>query len=99
MQSRTASAFLLGLLSHLDALLRCPMEQALSGLELEDALANALLGRGQDALGCLYTIVQAYENGDQVRVCAIAQDFHLDPAKVRDAYFTAVTWADQASKA
>ena len=99
MQSQKSSAFLLGLLSHLDALLRCPMEEALSGLKLEDTLANALLGRSQDALSYLYTIVQAYENGDQVRMCAIAQDFHLDPARLRDAYFTAVTWADQASKA
>ena len=98
MGSHKSSAFLLGLLSHLDALLRCPMEQALAGLKLEDGIANALLGRSKDVLGHLYTLVEAYEHADQLRLHAIAQDFHFNAAYVRDAYFTAVTWADQASK-
>ena len=99
MGSHKSSAFLLGLLSHLDALLKCPMEQALAQLNLEDAIGNALLGRSQDSFGHLYALVEAYEQADQLRLHAIAQDFHLNAAAVRDAYFTAVTWADQASKA
>jgi c-di-GMP-related signal transduction protein len=99
MGSHKSSAFLLGLLSHLDALLKCPMEQALAQLNLEDLIGNALLGRSKDALGHLYALVQAYEHADQLRLHAIAQDFHLNTAYVRDAYFTAVTWADKASKA
>ena len=99
MGSRKASAFLLGLLSHLDALLHCPMEQALMGLKLEDALSNALLGRDDGALGHLHTLLEAYENADRLRMHAIAQDFHLNTADLRDTYFTAVNWADQASKA
>ena len=75
------------------------MEQALAQLNLEDAISNALLGRSQDSFGHLYALVEAYEQADQLRLHAIAQDFHLNAASVRDAYFTAVTWADQASKA
>jgi len=99
MGSRRASAFLLGLLSHLDALLQCPMEEALAGLKLEDTLANALLGRSKDKLGQLSTLLDAYDNADLLRLHAIAESFHIDTADVRDAYFTAVTWADKASKA
>ena len=75
------------------------MEEALAGLKLEDALADALLGRGKGGLGHLYTLVEAYEHADQLRLHAIAQGFLLNTAEVRDAYFTAVAWADQASKA
>src|SRR5262249_57232760 len=82
----------------LDAVLRCPMEEALAGLRLEDSLTNALLGQGTGALGHLHTLLEAYENADRIRVCAIAQDFRLDAADVRDSYFTAVSWADQAGQ-
>ena len=41
--SQKASAFLLGLLSHLDALLHRPMEDIISELDLEEDLTNALL--------------------------------------------------------
>ena len=99
MRSKKATAFLLGLLSHLDALLQCPMGEALAGLKLEDKLANALLGQSKDELGDLATLLEAYECADLLRMQAVTDVFNLNTADVRDAYFTAVTWADKASKA
>ena len=99
MGSRKATAFLLGLLSHLDALLGCPMEEAVAGLNLDQALANALHGRSTDNLGHLHTLLDVYENADRIRLHAIAEEYHLKAADVRDAYFSAVSWADQAAKA
>jgi len=99
--ARKASAFLLGLLSHLDALLRCPMDQALAGLKLEDDLANALLSRSgpSDPLGRLYSLVQSYEAADPERLLPIARDCRIATSDVRDAYLKAVAWADAASAA
>jgi c-di-GMP-related signal transduction protein len=58
---KNSSAFLLGLLSHLDAILHRPMAEVISELDLEDDLANALLGRANEEnhLGLLYELIQA----------------------------------------
>jgi c-di-GMP-related signal transduction protein len=55
---KKSSAFLLGLLSHLDAILHRPMEEIITELDLEDDLASALLGRATDQtqLGLLYEL-------------------------------------------
>ena len=99
--ARKASAFLLGLLSHLDVLLRCPMDEALSGLKLEDDLANALLSHSapKDTLGRLYSLIQAYEAADPDRLLPIASDCRIATSDLRDAYVKAVAWADAASAA
>ena len=96
---RPPSAFLLGLLSHLDALLHCPMEEALAGLRLETELTNALLGRSQprDTLGRLYSLFRAYEAADRTRIFAIAQEFRISVPDLRELYLKAVAWADVAA--
>lgn len=101
LESRRASAFLLGLLSNLDAILGCPMEEAISELHLEDDLSDALLGRGsrQDLLGRLYQLMLAYEQTDSARIFAIAQDFRIATADLTKAYVSAVEWADAVAKA
>ena len=97
---RASSAFLLGLLSHLDGLLHCTMEEALAGLRLEDELANALLGRSQkgDILGRLHSLLQAYERADRSLTCAIAKDLRIPVAALREVYLKATAWADAASQ-
>lgn len=98
--SQKASAFLLGLLSHLDALLHRPMEDIISELDLEEDLTNALLGRSaHNPLGILYELIQAYDKPDWVRAAAIAQEFQVGMAALSTAYVQAAEWADIAAKA
>ena len=96
---KKASAFLLGLLSHLDALLHRPMEEVIGELDLEEDLAKALLGHIDldNQLGRLYELIRAYDEPDCNRAVAIAQEFHLGITDLSTAYVTAVEWADLAA--
>jgi EAL and modified HD-GYP domain-containing signal transduction protein len=101
LSQKKASAFLLGLLSHLDVLLHRPMEDVITELDLDEDLANALLGRnnGHNPLSLLYELMQAYDKPDWIRATAIAQEFHVGMAALSTAYVQAVEWADVAAKA
>ena len=97
---KKSSAFLLGLLSHLDAILHRPMEEIITELDLEEDVASALLGRGNDQnqLGLLYELIQAYERVDWIRTAAFGQELKVGPGDVSAAYVKAVEWADVAVK-
>jgi c-di-GMP-related signal transduction protein len=97
---KKSSAFLLGLLSHLDAILHRPMEEIITELDLEQDLAGALLGRtnDQNQLGLLYELIQAYERVDWIRTAAIGQEFKIGTSDLSTAYVKAVEWADIAAK-
>jgi c-di-GMP-related signal transduction protein len=97
---RKASAFLLGLLSHLDALLHRPMEEVIGELDLEKDLTDALLGRANkgNQLGCLYDLIRAYDEPDWTRAVGIAQEFNVGMVDLSTAYVQAVEWADVAAK-
>jgi len=98
---KNASAFLLGLLSHLDALLHRPMEEVIGELDLEKDLAKALLGHTDkgNQLGRLYDLIRAYDEPDGAGAVAIAQELHVGIIDVSTAYVKAVEWADLAAKA
>jgi EAL and modified HD-GYP domain-containing signal transduction protein len=97
---KRSSAFLLGLLSHLDAILHRPMEEIIAELDLEQDLASALLGRAteENKLGMLYELIQAYERVDWIRTAAIGEGLNVGPGDVSSAYVKAVEWADIAAK-
>jgi c-di-GMP-related signal transduction protein len=97
---KKSSAFLVGLLSHLDAILHRPMEDIIAGLDLEKDLASALLRRADDQnqLGMLYELIQAYERVDWIRTVAIGEGLKVDANEVASAYVKAVEWADFAAK-
>ena len=98
---KKASAFLLGLMSHLDALLHRPMKEIVAELDLEEDLSNALLGRTNKAnqLGQLFELIRAYDEPDWTRAAGIAQKFSVGMVDLLTAYVQAVEWADLAAKA
>ena len=100
LQSRRSSAFLLGLLSNLDALLQCSMTEALSELNLDDELSNALLGKSNDhePFAELRGLMEAYEATDLSRISGIAHEFQLPATDLTKAYVQAVEWADSVAK-
>lgn len=84
------SAFLVGLLSVLDALLDQPMPELLGMLPLAPDLETALL-KHEGELGLVLDAVLAYEHGDWSRVGALG----LRPSLVSSAYLDALALAQQ----
>jgi EAL and modified HD-GYP domain-containing signal transduction protein len=82
------TAFTVGLLSVVDALLDCSLAEALAGLPLDQDVASALLRR-EGRLGDLFGRVLAYERGDFVS----ATRAPLDAATLTRAYLQAIEWS------
>jgi EAL and modified HD-GYP domain-containing signal transduction protein len=98
MNSRKASAFLMGLLSHIDAVLNCSMQDAIGQLHLDKEVSDALLGRSNGALGQLSILMDRYYSGDFIAAVAIANRLRIPVSEIRSAYVDAVEWADEASR-
>ena len=80
-QARKASFFTVGLFSVLDAVLDCPMRQALDVLPLSDEICDALID-SRGPLGEVLRCVLAYEQNDWQSV----QLGNLTGVKIRDCY-------------
>ncbi len=81
-----------GLLSVLDALLNCPMEEAVSDLPLAEDIKRALVS-GCGPIGQALRCTIAYERADWDDV----QFYGLAPAPIRDNYLAAIAWTRQLS--
>ena len=81
--------FFAGLLSHLDALLGLPTQQAISGLPLTPTVEQALVEQS-GPIGATLRGVQAWEQG---RFEGLGDG--LDERTLRYAYLEAVEWAEQ----
>jgi EAL and modified HD-GYP domain-containing signal transduction protein len=86
--------FMAGMLSHLDALLGVPLDEAVSSLGLVPAVSEALLAR-QGAIGRALSAIEAYERG---RWDAVMAAGFQDLAAVRAAYLEAVGWSEETLK-
>ena len=85
--------FIVGILSHLDALLGQPMAQALEPLRLPDAMREALLeGRGPYAPWL--HLAQACEHFDQDAVTRLASAHGLAADEVNLAHVHALIWSE-----
>jgi len=89
-----AEQYLLGLFSLLPAMLRVPMEQAISTIELRQSIREALLGQKspERALLCW---MEASEKGDWQSCDAVQEFFHLDEHGFSQAAAEAAQWADK----
>jgi EAL and modified HD-GYP domain-containing signal transduction protein len=86
--------FMAGMLSHLDALLGVPLEEAIGSLGLAPAVSEALLAR-EGGIGRTLAAVEAYERG---RWDAVMAAGFRDLAAVRAAYLEAVGWSEETLK-
>jgi c-di-GMP phosphodiesterase len=81
--------FTVGLFSTLDAFLNCSMQHALEQLPLSDDIREALF-HGEGPLGRILSAVLAYERADWETLDRL----EIEPQKVANAYFDAVSWGD-----
>jgi len=95
MTEHAMDLFMLGLVSVLDAMLGCSLQEVLDHLPsiLED-VKEALLG-SDTPYGKLYQLVTSYERGDHTRLAEATETFGLSSDKVMDCYCQAIQWADR----
>lgn len=91
-------AFLIGLFSHLDAMLDLPLEEALGRVHLREELATILLERQPrtSPLANVFQVIRDYERADWEVVIEDASRLHLTPAEVSRAYTESTFWTAQA---
>jgi EAL and modified HD-GYP domain-containing signal transduction protein len=92
LDEQTLDLFLAGLLSLMDAILDRPLAQALAEFAVPDALRDSLLS-DSSAAGLLCGLARAYENGDWPQVAEAARALNVPPARVAEAYRSAVAWS------
>jgi EAL and modified HD-GYP domain-containing signal transduction protein len=80
-----SSVYFIGLLSLLDSILRCPMEQAVKGLPLSDQLKAALINES-GSLGVYIVLVKAYERAQKDKIKKMAGVLGIEVDQVVKCY-------------
>jgi c-di-GMP-related signal transduction protein len=92
-----SDAFMMGMFSLLDALIDCPLGEALREVDLGPGITEALLGTApaQDVLTKIIQLTRRYELGDWDEVDALARDCGVPAAAVGAAYVESTLWAER----
>lgn len=90
---RRGGLFIVGILSHLDALLNLPMAKALEPLRLPDTMSEALQS-GQGLYAPYLALAKACEHFDQDAVSALADANGLTADAVNLAHVEALIWSE-----
>jgi c-di-GMP-related signal transduction protein len=90
-------AFMMGMFSLLDALIDCPLCEALREVDLGAGITKALLGTApaQDVLTKIIRLTRRYELGDWDAVDSLARDCGVPAAAVGAAYIESTLWAER----
>ncbi len=94
LRTRASELFLMGLFSHLDAIMGRPLEEILSALPVPHDVRDALLGEPNLLRQVLDTVV-AYEAADWERCAASAAAAGLSEEDLPDDYLRAAEWTHQ----
>lgn len=94
-------AFLLGLFSHLDALLDLPLSEALNQANIGPSIRAVLLETAaeDEAFTLLYHLVRSYEQGDWPTVRDLASKLGLVGRAISEAYAESTLWTHRALQA
>ena len=93
----TGSAFLVGLLSHIDRMLGIPMAQALEQLSLDDEVTSALL-HGEGNFADTLALAIACESEDDAAFSAAFSKLHYSLRQINMAHLEALAWGDSVSE-
>ncbi|MFH1057646.1 MAG: HDOD domain-containing protein [Pseudomonadota bacterium] len=96
--SQSSDYFLLGLFSHIDAILDRPLAEAIAPLPLVEDIKAALLGQ-HVPLRLVLETVEAYERGDWEGLALAAPVLGLDQELLPPLYAEALTWSQNALSA
>ena len=95
--SLESEAFLMGMFSLLDALLDCPLDEALVSIGLAPNISRALLGTAGDesVLSKIYRLTCRYEQGDWEEVERLARGCGFPALAAGEVYVEATLWAER----
>ena len=93
--AQRGEAFMMGMFSLLDALIDCPLDDALREIHLRPPITEALLGIApkQDILASIYRLTRQYEIGDWDEVEKLSAEIGVPAAAVGGAYVESTLWA------
>lgn len=88
-----AHAFLMGMFSHIDALLDRPLEEILAEIPLDAAIRDAILEKGHSRFSPLYRLIRAYEQGDWQAYADCVAELGINEQDVAKSYRESLLWA------
>ncbi len=92
-----SDGFIMGMFSLLDALIDCPLEEALQLIDLDAGIRSALLGTAPepDMLAGIYRLVKRYESGDWDQMEELARAAGVPTSSIALAYMESAQWAER----
>jgi c-di-GMP-related signal transduction protein len=95
LSGRSGDLFLVGMFSHLDAMLGRPLDELLDGLKLNDDIRNTLAGTAApgNRFAAVWKVVLAYEAADWTGLAESARMFGIKTEGLSTLYAAAVKWA------
>ena len=94
LKNREDDAFLMGMLSHIDALLNLPLAKALDEIGINEEIRRALLNETNSPLSELYRLIRAYEEGNWKDFSTHAAILQLDDHQILTAHRQALIWVN-----
>lgn len=94
-KKQVPNAFLMGMFSHIDVLLDCPMKEILDGIYLDEEVKSALLEEQDNQFSLLYKLIQSYEQGNWELYSRYVKDMGLDEHQVLKSYRESLVWAHE----
>jgi EAL and modified HD-GYP domain-containing signal transduction protein len=89
------TAFLIGLLSQIEAMLGCPLQVALDQLSLSEEIIDALLNEG-GTYGAMLTLAKACESDNESQFTRAFSQLKFTLRQINVAQMKALVWADSA---
>jgi EAL and modified HD-GYP domain-containing signal transduction protein len=94
-----SQAFMAGMFTLMDAVLRLPMPEVVEQLNLSKELADALLHRGESALGTLLQLVESYEQLPPAELQPLCEGLGITLEDAGDAYLQSLRWTAEVTGA
>ncbi|SCM83072.1 Diguanylate phosphodiesterase (fragment) [uncultured Sporomusa sp.] len=93
LQQKINNAFLMGMFSHIDALLDRPLPEILEEISLDEEIKHALLETGNNRLFLLYQLIKSYEEADWETHSLYVSKIGIKEKDVLQAYRESLSWA------
>lgn len=95
LQQKINNAFLMGMFSHIDALLDRPLQEILEEISLDEEIKHALLETRNNRLFLLYKLIKSYEEADWEAHSLYVREIGIKEKDVLQAYRESLSWAHE----
>jgi c-di-GMP-related signal transduction protein len=92
---RSSDAFLMGMFSHIDALLGRPLDEILEEISLSEEIIDALLNKESNQFSILYNLIKNYEKGNWEAYSNEVKKLEIDEYYVLKSYRESLIWVNE----